>query len=49
MLGSVSRSVKDFPAALWAELKADAARRGITLREALIEAVQLYLQEADAK
>ena len=46
MLGSVSRSVKDFPAELWAELKARAARNRITVREALIEAVRLYLKGA---
>ena len=45
----VSRSVKGFPAELWAELKACAARNRITMREALVKAVQLYLQAAGEK
>ena len=38
-------NVRDFPDALYRLLKVDAARRGITLREAVIAAVRQWAGE----
>ena len=45
MSGAVSVSVKNFPARLWAEVRSKAVRDGLTMRQVLIGALELWLEE----
>ena len=42
-------SVRDFDPSLWREFKAECARRGLTMADALMEAVRQWLGNPEAR
>jgi len=39
--------LRNIPAPLWREVKATAARDGLTVREVIIELLEIYVQKVD--